>query len=129
MLPGTFAHETMHFILGVFFKAKPTSVSIIPKKIESGYVLGSVSFSNMNFINALPVSMAPFFLIPLSFYLMVHFSDYFLFNEMNRVYAGFFIYNLWISSIPSVTDFKLLLKFPLTIVFYGIIIFALVELN
>jgi len=124
MLPGTIAHEFMHFIVGVIFNAKPVGFSLIPKKTEGGYTLGSVYFSNINLLNAVPVSMAPFLLIPFSFFLIVFFSDYFLQDNFHKALAGFFLYNLWISSIPSSTDFKVSLTNPLSIVFYAILGFV-----
>ena len=129
LMPGTIAHEFMHFFMGVFFKAKPTGFSLLPKKTEDGYVLGSVSFSNISFLNAFPVSMSPILLLPLSLYFLIFFHDFFTIDKIHLFYAGYFVYNLWVSSVPSITDFRLLFRYPLGIVFYGIIIFAFMKIN
>jgi len=129
LLPGTIAHEFMHFIMGVFLKARPVGFSLLPKKTENGYVLGSVSFKNLSFWNVLPVSMAPLLLLPLYVYFLVYFLVFFLENNIRLFFAGYFVYNLWVSSVPSITDFKLLFKYPLGIIFYGIIILSFIKLK
>jgi hypothetical protein len=55
MLPGTCLHELCHLFLGVLTNAKPNSFSIIPNRMK----LGSVSFTNITWYNAIPTALAP----------------------------------------------------------------------
>ena len=70
MLPGTMAHELLHFFAGWVTGAKPISLSIIPRpKADGGWVLGSVVFSNLRWWNSPLVGLAPMALLPCSVYL------------------------------------------------------------
>jgi len=119
---GTIAHELMHFTLGLLFFAKPIFFSLIPKKSNSGgYTLGSVSFNNINFINALPVSLAPLLLIPISLYLLflsIGSDTYYIKFIFSYLAAIFFI-----SSKPSSADLNILFDNKKGIILYlGIIL-------
>lgn len=43
-LPGTFAHELSHLLVGTALFAKPNAISLMPRHVGNTYVLGSVSF-------------------------------------------------------------------------------------
>lgn len=63
--PGTVAHELLHFIAGLLTGAKPVSLSVIPRrKVDGGWLLGSVSFARLRWWNSVPVGLAPLALIP-----------------------------------------------------------------
>lgn len=63
--PGTVAHELLHFIAGLLMGAKPVSLSVIPKrKLDGGWVLGSVLFARLRWWNSVPVGLAPLALVP-----------------------------------------------------------------
>lgn len=67
VLPGTFAHEVMHWIAGWLFGARPVSLSILPRRMpDGGLRLGCVRFERLRWWNSVPVALAPFFLMPLS---------------------------------------------------------------
>ena len=72
-IPGTFLHELMHFLVGLFLNAKPRNFSLVPKRGEGGYVMGSVGFTNITFYNAIPASLAPLLLLPIGFYINRYF--------------------------------------------------------
>ena len=58
-IPGTMLHEMMHYLVGLFLNAAPCNFTLFPKKNEDGdYVMGSVSFRNVTFYNAVPSAMA-----------------------------------------------------------------------
>jgi hypothetical protein len=64
-LPGTFAHELLHWLVGGVFGARPTSISIIPKRGRGNeYTLGTVSFANLRWYNAAPAALAPMLILP-----------------------------------------------------------------
>lgn len=70
--PGTLSHELLHWLAGWLTGAKPVSMSVIPRrKPDGGWVLGSVSFSNLRWWNSLPVGLAPMALLPAGVYLFV----------------------------------------------------------
>lgn len=73
VLPGTLAHELMHWLAGWLFGARPVSLSILPRRMPDGeLLLGRVLFMRLRWWNAVPVALAPFLLIPLSVGLLWH---------------------------------------------------------
>lgn len=63
--PGTVAHELLHFAAGLLFGARPLSLNVIPRrKLDGGWLLGSVSFARLRWWNSLPVGLAPLALMP-----------------------------------------------------------------
>lgn len=65
LLPGTIAHELLHWIVGWLLFAKPTSLSVIPRRADDGKILlGQVGFERMRWWNAAPIGLAPLLLIP-----------------------------------------------------------------
>ena len=117
-LPGTILHEFMHFIVGLVLNAKPCNFSILPRRSENGYVMGSVGFTNITFYNAIPSSLAPLLLLPIGFYL----NRYFLPN-MAPTFTNYILYVLLQTviienALPSSTDIKVAGKYFLGIVIY-----------
>jgi hypothetical protein len=110
-IPGTILHEMSHFIVGFLLNAKPSSFSIIPKRTEDGYyTMGSVSFRNIRFYNALPSAMAPFLLLPLGIWIENN-----MLQNLNATLLNYVLYVLFQtivieSAIPSRTDFKVAMK-------------------
>ena len=71
ILPGTIAHELLHFLAGWVMGAKPISLSITPRpKAGGGWVLGSVVFTNLRWWNSPLVGLAPMALLPCGAYLL-----------------------------------------------------------
>ena len=62
LLPGTFVHEGLHWLVGWFTSAGPKNFSVWPK--EGTY--GEVWFSSLNNLNAFPVAVAPLLGVPLA---------------------------------------------------------------
>lgn len=59
-LPGTIAHELLHFIVGFLTFARPVRLSLWPHRAADGsYVFGAVVFANLRWWNAAPASLAP----------------------------------------------------------------------
>lgn len=117
-LPGTILHEMMHFLVGLILNAKPCNFTILPRKSDNGYVMGSVGFTNITFYNAIPSSMAPLLLLPIGFYL----NRYFLPN-MNPTFTNYILYVLLQTivienALPSSADFKVAKQHFLGIVMY-----------
>ena len=118
-IPGTLLHESAHFIVGYLLNASPSSFDLFPKRQGDYYVMGSVSFKNIQFYNAIPASLAPLLLLVIGYY----FNRWFFLN----VEIGYINYLLYIllqsiiieNSIPSITDFKVAFSYPLGVVFYS----------
>src|SRR4051812_2580581 len=64
-LPGTFAHELAHFIVGLLLGARPSFPSLIPVRTQRGWRLGAVSF-RVGRVRAMPIAIAPLLLLPLA---------------------------------------------------------------
>ena len=117
-MPGTILHETMHFLVGLILNAKPRNFTIFPRRVENGYVMGSVGFTNITFYNAVPSSMAPLLLLPIGFYL----NRYFL-PSMNPTFTNYILYVLMQTIIienamPSSSDFKVAKMY-----FFGVVMY------
>lgn len=56
-------HEALHWMVGLLLIAKPKSFSIFPKRQGNIWVLGSVSFANLNIWNAALVAFAPLLML------------------------------------------------------------------
>ena len=105
-LPGTILHETMHFLVGLILNAKPCNFTILPRKCDRGYVMGSVGFTNITFYNAIPASMAPLLLLPIGFYL-----NRYLLPVMDPTFTNYILYVLLQTiiienALPSSADFE-----------------------
>jgi hypothetical protein len=69
---GTFCHELAHYCVGLVTGARPTSLTVIPRRISrSGapghWELGSVTLTRVRWYNAAPAALAPFLIILLPF--------------------------------------------------------------
>jgi hypothetical protein len=64
-LPGTLAHELAHFLVALALAAKPSFPSLVPKRSEHGWRLGSVSF-RAGLLRSVPIALAPIALLPLA---------------------------------------------------------------
>ena len=127
-IPGTFLHETAHFLIGFILNARPTSFTLIPRKSGDAYVMGSVGFKNIRFYNALPSAMAPLLLLIAGYY----FNRWFFANVHLSLwtYFGYVIMQTIIieNALPSSTDFKVAFSSLLGVLFYGAIIIAAIVL-
>lgn len=107
-LPGTWAHELAHYVAGVVLGAKPTSLSLWPRREGDRIILGSVGFARLNLWNSGPVGLAPLILLPGAGLAAEHWlapafasSAY-----LSWVLAGYVCACLLFSCIPSSTDIR-----------------------
>lgn len=131
-LPGTFFHELAHFFVGIVTFAKPVNFSLIPKFQDKSITMGSVSFINLNFFNTALISLAPFLLVPLSFYLFYIFSISLSTSEFDyfSILYGYLVFNTFSSSLPSSQDYRVALSNKAGILFYiGVLIFLFLYLE
>ena len=108
-LPGTFAHELMHFIVGFLLRAKPSGFSIRPKRAGKGWILGSVSFQKVNLFNGAFVALAPILLLPLAWLCFIRFSLPFWVHHQwgGWLGAGYLTSTILFAASPSFQDMKL----------------------
>lgn len=60
VLPGTFIHELLHFMVGLILNARPVSFSVWPRKSgPAAWTMGSVGFTNVRWYNGAAVGLAP----------------------------------------------------------------------
>lgn len=106
---GAFLHESMHWIVGFLSGARPTKGTLLPKKISGGWILGSVTFSNIRWFNGLITGLAPLLIA-------VGFIPFVPFRWLNR---GITIYDLTVwaamalllsASLPSRQDIYIALS-------------------
>lgn len=121
LLPGTILHEMLHFLVGLVLNGKPVGFSLIPKKIHNRYILGSVSFKNIQFYNALPIALAPILAVIPVFYL-IHMIQTEPALQIQILY-GYLIWTFLKCCIPSTTDIEIMFLYPSGIVFYGILFY------
>jgi len=127
-IPGTFLHEFMHFVVGLFMNAHPEGLELLPKKSPDGqgYIMGSVSFSNMTFYNAFPTAFAPIGLLVIGYCLNRFWLPQIVPTYLN--YIGYVLLQTIIieNSIPSSIDIKQALQFPQGAAFYFAILATII---
>ena len=112
VLPGTFAHESCHWLLGLLLNAQPARFTLLPRREDRGWVMGSVTFAHIRWYNAFFVGMAPLLLLPAAYGLMLWrlgLAPGFRWQEALAVYL---IANLAYAALPSWTDLKVAARSP-----------------
>jgi hypothetical protein len=64
--PGTVLHELAHWLVAALSGGRPTSLSVVPVRVERGWRLGSVAVARVRWFNALPIGCAPLLLAPVA---------------------------------------------------------------
>ncbi|MBI3804703.1 MAG: hypothetical protein HY282_13180 [Nitrospirae bacterium] len=119
-LPGTFVHELMHFIFGLFLLAKPAGFSVWPRHSGKGWTLGSVSFQRIGLLNGAFVALAPLLLFPLAWLCLIRFAVPFWVQHRWGwwLVAGYGTATMLFAALPSCQDIRLGSR---SLVFYGVI--------
>ncbi len=126
-IPGTVLHEFMHFIVGLVTNARPVNFCLLPRRGDDGrYVMGSVGFTNITFYNAFPTAVAPLFLLVIGFYVNRYMLPIMRPSYLN--YIGYVLFQTIIieNSIPSTADVRVAFRSPLSAIFYGVILLAII---
>ncbi len=71
VLPATALHELMHLIAATTLNGQPAGFSIVPRRRDNGYVLGSVQCANIRWYNGLFIGLAPLVLLPAALALLL----------------------------------------------------------
>jgi hypothetical protein len=107
-LPGTIAHELLHFVIGLVLRARPHSFSVWPRRNERGRTLGSVAFASIGLLNGAVVTLAPLLLLPVAWLCLVHVLLP-LWSERRRAWwllAGYLAATALLAALPSFQDLK-----------------------
>ncbi len=108
-LPGTFAHELAHFIIGFILGAKPSGFSLLPQRRAKGWRLGAVTFRRVGVLNGAFIAMAPLALLPLGWLCLIHLSvpAWDSAHWLGWFVAAYLSATLFYACMPSLTDIKL----------------------
>lgn len=123
-LPGVILHELMHYIVASIL-AKPLSFSVWPKKEGSQVTLGTVKVAGVNWLTSAPIAMAPLLLVPVSYFVFmqsIQFDSY-----LSKAIGLFLTVNILNSATPSIPDFKAMLRYPVGVLFYGVVLFMVIR--
>jgi hypothetical protein len=108
-LPGTIAHELMHFIVGALLMARPRGFTVWPRAVGRGWRLGAVSFANIGVLNGMFVAFAPLLLLPIAWLCLIH-----VLLPLWRdgrwgwwLMASYLIATVLFAALPSLQDIKL----------------------
>lgn len=106
---STIMHEAMHFLVSLFMNGQPSKFSVLPRKTENGYILGYVESRNVTWYNGFFIGLAPFLLLPLAYLFLKNDLIY----EKDLIFIllkSYIVASLIEGSIPSITDFLLVIK-------------------
>jgi hypothetical protein len=118
-LPGTLAHELLHFLLGTLTLAQPVKFSLLPKFHRDGSAtLGYVTFNNIRWYNALWVGMAPMLALPVSLWLVYYRSMESAPSAVQEVAWSYVSASLLYSCLPSKADIAIVWSKPVGLIVY-----------
>ncbi len=63
VFPATVAHELTHLAAALLLNGKPSGFNFIPRRSDTGYVLGAVGCANLRWYNGLFIGLAPLVLL------------------------------------------------------------------
>ena len=108
-LPGTFAHELMHLIVGFLLRAQPHGFSVWPRPRGHTWELGSVSFHNIGLLNGAWVALAPLLLLPAAWLCLVHILlPLWMSGQWGWwLLAGYLTATALFAALPSLQDIRL----------------------
>lgn len=117
-LPGTFLHESSHWLVAALLGGRPSALTIVPTRTERGWRLGSVGIRQVRWFNALPIGVAPLLLAPLAVLAL---------GQAARWPAGHWLHwvGLYVGAaaalacLPSLADWKIVFSRPGGLLFYG----------
>jgi hypothetical protein len=125
-LTGVILHEAAHLLVGLMLRARPTGISLLPRREGNGWRLGSIGFRRITAFNALPVALAPLGLIGVAFWLARHWFTWLAQSLPATLALYCCVFVLLYNSLPSRQDLRvactwrsLLLYVPLAAVLAG----------
>jgi hypothetical protein len=113
VLPGTFCHELCHWMVGKLLNGRSVHFTVVPRRAEGGFVLGSVTFSNLRWYNAFFIGLAPLLLLAAAYGLFrwrLGGQPVLGWKEAGTV---FFLANLLFGAVPSWQDLRVAARSPI----------------
>ena len=109
-----------YFVTALALNGKPSGFSLWPKRLEDGSImLGSVTVTHLTWYNAVPIALAP---ISLAAVAVIAPSMMPWINPGNMTHVTLVAIAQGLvaqSSLPSPMDWKIVIKNPLSVLFYG----------
>jgi len=106
-LPGVVLHELAHFLIGILFRAEPSSFSLIPIRRDVGrWTLGSVTFRRVTAFNAVPIAFAPLGLIPFAYHVYRYWFTWLPLTLPNTLLLYATLFLLAYNALPSLQDVR-----------------------
>ena len=112
-LPGTFCHELCHLCVGGLLNGKPRHFTLLPKRGERTWTMGSVSFAHVRWYNAFFLGAAPLLLLPAAYGILswrLQGSPSFTWREGLWLYL---LANLVHACLPSWQDIRIAARSPI----------------
>lgn len=109
-LTGTICHELAHLCVGLLTGARPASFSIIPLRVGSTWVLGSVVLTNVRWYNAAPAALAPFLILILPLLVAYWRTRAGVRFEMIDLILALVLAPQFLSFWPSAADWKIAIR-------------------
>jgi hypothetical protein len=125
-LTGVMLHEAAHLAAGILFRARPTAVSLIPRRDGNRWQLGSVRFARITAVNALPIALAPLALAGIAWLTAMnwfHWAPPTLASTLG-LYATLFV--LLYNALPSRQDLRVAANWQCLLLYLPILIIAVI---
>jgi hypothetical protein len=112
---GTICHELAHYCVGLLTGARPTSLTVIPRRVakagaRSHWELGSVTLTRVRWYNAAPAALAPFLIILLPL-LVAHWRTAPGWRfQLSDLLIAFALAPQFLSFWPSAVDWRIALR-------------------
>jgi len=113
VLPGTFCHELSHWMVGKLLNGRSVHFTVFPRRAERGFVLGSVTFSNLRWYNAFFIGLAPLLLLAAAYGLFAWRLGGQLSLGWKEAGTVFFLANLLFGAVPSWQDLRMAARSPI----------------
>jgi hypothetical protein len=111
-LPGTFAHELCHWLLGKVLNGRPVRFTVLPRREGRGFVLGAVAFANLRWYNAFFIGLAPLLLVPGAYALFRWRLTAHPSLGWPEALMAFLVANLLFGAVPSGQDLRIAARSP-----------------
>lgn len=113
VLPGTFAHEALHYVSGILLNGGPVGFNLLPRREGTGWAMGSVSFNHIRWYNAFFIGMAPLLLLPAAYAMVVWRLRGVPVFGWREALALYVIANLIYAALPSWQDVRIAARSPI----------------
>jgi hypothetical protein len=123
-LTGVILHELAHLLAGIMFRAGPAGISLVPRRDGAHWRLGSVSFTRITAVNAVPVALAPLALTGLAYWLARNWFDWYEPSLPATLLLYGSVFLLLYNSLPSRRDLRVAFNWR-SILIYSPLIAAL----